>query len=250
MCLGSQSRSSRISHILTTNLIRPQSERHPAHTSPSPMAAHLSVTVPEGSRPGDRIALTLPDGRQIQVQVPPGISSGKTFFCQIANDLTTPERTAGDGISVVQGVSIPEGDSASRQTNASHAQKVAHAQPELQPAVAVVQPVPSPCTTTPEVVPFPEEMRGGSPGMYQCYSATSSSRVPVIATCSSCGQTALTTTQFVPGLGTYLSCTGICLVGGWMGCCFIPFCVDPLKDVKHSCSNCGVALGQAQLIGK
>ena len=59
---------------------------------------------------------------------------------------------------------------------------------------------------------------------------------PVI--CPYCHSTTTSTVKYVSGAATWLSCIGICLLGGGIGCCLIPFCVNPLKDCDHFCSNC------------
>jgi hypothetical protein len=38
------------------------------------------------------------------------------------------------------------------------------------------------------------------------------------------------------------------LVGCWLGCCLIPFCVDDCKDTTHTCVNCQRVIGQKKLI--
>ena len=43
-------------------------------------------------------------------------------------------------------------------------------------------------------------------------------------------------------------CGGIFYVGGFLGCCLIPFFVDSAKDADHSCPNCGTMLGRYQRI--
>ncbi|KAJ8786633.1 hypothetical protein J1605_006122 [Eschrichtius robustus] len=53
-----------------------------------------------------------------------------------------------------------------------------------------------------------------------------------------CGNLAITVTTLVPGILTWLLCTGIFMAGCFMGCCFIPFCVDSLMDVRHTCPVC------------
>ncbi|KAI5933199.1 LITAF domain-containing protein [Manis javanica] len=42
----------------------------------------------------------------------------------------------------------------------------------------------------------------------------------------------------IPGDLTWLLCTGLLVFGCFLGCCFIPFCVDSLMDVKHTCPVC------------
>ncbi|CAJ1053910.1 lipopolysaccharide-induced tumor necrosis factor-alpha factor [Xyrichtys novacula] len=66
---------------------------------------------------------------------------------------------------------------------------------------------------------------------------------PVQVPCPKCKQTVLTKVDYTSGLLTYLSCGGLLLCGFVFGCCLIPFCVDRLKDVQHSCPNCKTELG-------
>ncbi|XP_051878161.1 lipopolysaccharide-induced tumor necrosis factor-alpha factor homolog isoform X2 [Pristis pectinata] len=66
---------------------------------------------------------------------------------------------------------------------------------------------------------------------------------PIQMTCPSCQQVVLTRIRHVPGALTWISCGGLFIVGCVFGCCLIPFCVDALQDVEHSCPNCGVHLG-------
>ena len=52
---------------------------------------------------------------------------------------------------------------------------------------------------------------------------------PIQCTCPHCKQMIVTRTQKKAGILTWLICGGIILVGGWCGCCFIPFCIDAGK---------------------
>lgn len=53
--------------------------------------------------------------------------------------------------------------------------------------------------------------------------------IPIQCTCPNCYQPIVTRIEKNTGLITWLICGGIILVGGWLGCCLIPFCVDSLK---------------------
>uniref|UniRef100_A0AAR2JE06 LITAF domain-containing protein n=1 Tax=Pygocentrus nattereri TaxID=42514 RepID=A0AAR2JE06_PYGNA len=66
---------------------------------------------------------------------------------------------------------------------------------------------------------------------------------PVQVTCPTCRHTGLTNVEHSAGLLTYLFCGGLFFCGCALGCCLIPFCVDRLRDVKHTCSNCKALLG-------
>ena len=73
-------------------------------------------------------------------------------------------------------------------------------------------------------------------------------RHSVQITCPTHGTPSQTVTSAEVGLGTWLICLGLCCVGCDLGCCFIPFCVDDCKDIKHTCSNCGTFVGEKRLI--
>ncbi|XP_030636167.1 lipopolysaccharide-induced tumor necrosis factor-alpha factor homolog [Chanos chanos] len=66
---------------------------------------------------------------------------------------------------------------------------------------------------------------------------------PVQVVCPNCQQAVVTRVEFSSGLLTYLCCGGLFLCGFALGCCLIPFCVDRLRDAKHTCSNCKAVLG-------
>ncbi|RNA17581.1 lipopolysaccharide-induced tumor necrosis factor-alpha factor [Brachionus plicatilis] len=60
----------------------------------------------------------------------------------------------------------------------------------------------------------------------------------------------ITKIDYKSGLTNWLACGGICISGlcllfPWFGCQFIPFCINDLKDVVHSCPNCKKELGIA-----
>nr|XP_044602960.1 lITAF domain-containing protein isoform X3 [Equus asinus] len=64
------------------------------------------------------------------------------------------------------------------------------------------------------------------------------SAMPIQFSCPYCGNYIITVTRPVPGVLTWLLCTGLCLFGCFLGCCFFPFCVDSLMDVMHTCPVC------------
>ncbi|KAM4750820.1 lipopolysaccharide-induced tumor necrosis factor-alpha factor homolog [Anableps anableps] len=66
---------------------------------------------------------------------------------------------------------------------------------------------------------------------------------PVQIACPKCHQTVLSKVEYSSGLLTYLFCGGLILCGFVLGCCLIPFCVDRLKDAKHTCPTCKTVLG-------
>lgn len=68
--------------------------------------------------------------------------------------------------------------------------------------------------------------------------------VPVRLNCQSCQADIMTATHYETGMLTWMAVGIICLFGGWLGCCLIPFCVDACKDVVHTCPNC------KQMVGK
>ncbi|XP_027973320.1 lipopolysaccharide-induced tumor necrosis factor-alpha factor homolog isoform X2 [Eumetopias jubatus] len=64
------------------------------------------------------------------------------------------------------------------------------------------------------------------------------SATPVRSVCRYCGNYIITVTSPVPGVITWLLCTGLFVFGCVLGCCFLPFCVGSLMDVKHTCPVC------------
>ncbi|XDB64253.1 hypothetical protein AB1E18_017567 [Capra hircus] len=61
---------------------------------------------------------------------------------------------------------------------------------------------------------------------------------PVQFTCPYCMNRIVTVTTPVPGVLTWLLCTGFFVAGCFLGCCLVPFCVDSLMDVRHTCPVC------------
>uniref|UniRef100_A0A671G1G0 LITAF domain-containing protein n=1 Tax=Rhinolophus ferrumequinum TaxID=59479 RepID=A0A671G1G0_RHIFE len=61
------------------------------------------------------------------------------------------------------------------------------------------------------------------------------SAIPIQFLCPYCGNYVVTVTTRVPGVLSWLLCMG-CRC--FLGCCFLPFCVDSLMDVKHTCPVC------------
>ena len=51
-------------------------------------------------------------------------------------------------------------------------------------------------------------------------------------------------TQSESGILAWALCGGLCLVGCWLGCCLIPFFVDSVQEVTHSCPACNMTLGR------
>ncbi|XP_002739747.1 uncharacterized protein LOC100375692 [Saccoglossus kowalevskii] len=61
---------------------------------------------------------------------------------------------------------------------------------------------------------------------------------PVQTHCPYCNTDVITKLQYKKGMITWAICCIICLIGGWCGCCLIPFCAKSCKDVVHVCPNC------------
>lgn len=66
---------------------------------------------------------------------------------------------------------------------------------------------------------------------------------PVSMVCPHCQTHIITCTTYQDGTLTWLSAGALLLLGCWLGCCLIPFCLDGCKDVIHSCPNCHARLG-------
>jgi len=66
--------------------------------------------------------------------------------------------------------------------------------------------------------------------------------------CQFCGKDIVTDVQYEPGTLTWLVAGGLILLGCWLGCCLIPFCVDGAKDVIHVCPHCHNVCGKKSRI--
>ena len=71
---------------------------------------------------------------------------------------------------------------------------------------------------------------------------------PTAGVCATCNQMQTTRVSYEAGLCTWLSCAGLALIGCWLGCCLIPFCVDPCKDSIHNCGKCGSMVGKKSVV--
>ncbi|XP_045053644.2 LITAF domain-containing protein-like [Desmodus rotundus] len=78
--------------------------------------------------------------------------------------------------------------------------------------------------------PGPQAVFSGVPRM--------ASVMPMQYPCPYCGNYILTVTTPVPGLLTWMLCTGLFVFGCFLGCCLFPFCMENLMDVKHICPVC------------
>ena len=56
---------------------------------------YIDVVCPEGAIPGEILVVTLPDGREVEAEVPDGISPGNTF--QVQSNPPPPPMAASDG---------------------------------------------------------------------------------------------------------------------------------------------------------
>ncbi|KAK2174103.1 hypothetical protein NP493_829g01060, partial [Ridgeia piscesae] len=61
---------------------------------------------------------------------------------------------------------------------------------------------------------------------------------PVQTVCPYCHAQIVTAVSYDTGTFTWLIAAIVCLVGGGLGCCLVPFCLDGCKDVIHVCPNC------------
>ncbi|XP_076472122.1 LITAF domain-containing protein-like [Babylonia areolata] len=74
--------------------------------------------------------------------------------------------------------------------------------------------------------------------------ACSYRQLPVQIQCQHCGANVITSTDYRVGGFTCLMGFLIAVVGGVLGCCLIPCCVDGCKDVTHTCPFCNNTVGR------
>eukprot|EP01066_Platyproteum_vivax_P006514 Platyproteum_vivax@DN2297_c0_g1_i1.p1 len=59
-------------------------------------------------------------------------------------------------------------------------------------------------------------------------------------TCQFCDERVDTVVKRELGCVPFASSLGICISGGVLGCCLIPFAMDACYDVTHRCPECGM----------
>lgn len=69
-------------------------------------------------------------------------------------------------------------------------------------------------------------------------------RTPVQCTCPRCRSIIVTRTEESVGVLAWLICFILVLVGCWLGCCLIPFCISDIQNIQHYCPNCNALLGE------
>lgn len=58
---------------------------------------------------------------------------------------------------------------------------------------------------------------------------------PQATNCPRCRTNITTTVTYEPSCKTHFFAGFICLLGGWFGCCLIPYCVDACQAATHKC---------------
>jgi len=107
--------------------------------------------------------------------------------------------------------------------------------------------------------PYPQQQYGMQPAQYSqpgqqattvvvtqpAYSVVQHFREsPVRIKCQFCQADIVSSTYYETGTLTWVACFVIAIVGCWLGCCLIPFCMDACKDVVHQCPNCHQQVGR------
>ncbi|XP_043919245.1 lipopolysaccharide-induced tumor necrosis factor-alpha factor homolog isoform X1 [Protopterus annectens] len=67
---------------------------------------------------------------------------------------------------------------------------------------------------------------------------------PTSMTCMTCRTTVVTKVSHKPGALAWMMCIILFILGLFVGCCLIPFCVPSCNDATHKCPNCGTVLGR------
>ena len=58
----------------------------------------------------------------------------------------------------------------------------------------------------------------------------------------------MTVVRHESGTGTVVCGLIIAVLGGWVGCCLIPCCVDDCMDAVHECPNCHALVGRKRFM--
>ena len=66
---------------------------------------------------------------------------------------------------------------------------------------------------------------------------------PMTLICPSCSQQVTTAIKTDTSLLQHLLAFGCIVIGCWLGCCLVPYCMDNMRQVTHSCPSCNITLG-------
>mmetsp|Transcript_29085 Transcript_29085/g.52054 ORF Transcript_29085/g.52054 Transcript_29085/m.52054 type:complete len:103 (+) Transcript_29085:757-1065(+) len=94
----------------------------------------------------------------------------------------------------------------------------------------------------------PPQFAVGAPVDYFPPQTLDLQRFPQVMRCPMCQHETVTLVQYKPGLFAWVASGVICFLGGGLGCCLIPFCVESFKDAHHTCSHCNSPLGTKEVI--
>ena len=69
---------------------------------------------------------------------------------------------------------------------------------------------------------------------------------PISLKCPTCRQEVITLLRYEYGTRTLMATLFLFLAGPvcWLGCCLLPFCVNKLRDVIHTCPSCNCVIGK------
>lgn len=80
------------------------------------------------------------------------------------------------------------------------------------------------------------------------YTSSILSHYPMSIQCPNCQKQVISRVEYENGAGAWLISAVICLAGGFLGCCFIPFCVSACQDAVHYCPACSAYIGRRNLL--
>ena len=117
------------------------------------------------------------------------------------------------------------------------------------------QPPPSGFSPPPPLVP---PTQGDPPPLYQAGQpvlvppqtliSSDFGETPVRLRCPNCQNDVVTTVKHEAGMLTWLIVFVLFLIGCCL-CCWIPLCIDALKDIVHTCPNCKHTCGVTKKMG-
>ena len=131
--------------------------------------------------------------------------------------------------------------SSQHNTTQQYTEAVYNQEPQYPPQVAPPH--------QPGVVYAGQPVQPGAPQVaVMTLSQNQLTKFPQPATCPNCHCQITTTVTKRMGIGPWVLSGGLIIVGCWLGCCLIPFCIDDFKEFEHRCPNCSFVIGVKKLI--